>query len=146
MREQAQDGQRGELEIGQRDIAARGLDRLELLHQRRVAGDFAVDAGTFVEIDEMGRGVQAHPVARGQQDGFEHGAGRPLAVGAAHHEIDPVQAQIEPAGHLPHPVQPQVYGLGVDGFQILQPGRQVCAGVGAGGGHGDEGKSKQGAV
>ena len=130
LREQAQDRQGGELEIGQRGVAPGGLNRLELFDQRLVGGDLAVDAGALVEIDEMGRGVQPDLVARGQQNGLQHGAGGPLAVGAADHELDAGQRQPQPIGHLTHPLQAHVDGRGMDGFQIAQPIGQSGGGRG----------------
>ncbi|CUI74551.1 Uncharacterised protein [Achromobacter xylosoxidans] len=121
LREQAQDRQRGEFEVRQRSVAAGGLDRGELFDQGLVRGDLAVDTGAFVEIDEVRRGVQADLVARGQQDGLEHGAGRALAVGAADHELHAGQFQVHARRHFPHALQAHVDRDGVDGFQVLEP-------------------------
>ncbi len=129
LREEAQNGQRGEFKIRQRHIAARGFDGLELRDEVLVGGDLAVDAGTLVEVDEVRRGVQAHLVASRKQDGLEHGTGGTFAVGAADHEFDAGQRQLHAVRDLAHPVQPHVDRGGVDGLQVLQPIGQVGGGV-----------------
>ncbi len=133
LRKEAQDGQGGEFEIGQRDLAAGGFNRLELGDQRLVRGDLAIDAGSFVEVDQVGRSVEPDLVAGREQDRFQHGTGGPLAIGAADDELHPGQRQPHPAGHFPHPVQPHVDGSGVDRFQVLQPIGQGGGGVGRAG-------------
>ena len=131
LREQAHDGQRGELEIGQTDIAARGLDRLELGDQVGVRGNLAVDPRPLVEIDQVRRGVQTHPVARRLQNRFQHGTGGALAVGAADHEGHGVEFERKALSHCLDTIQAHVDGLGMQGFQVLQPIGQGGRGIGA---------------
>ena len=118
---QAHDGQRGELEVGQRDVLPRGLDPLEMRHQRLRRDDLAVDAAALLEMHEVRRGVDAGAIARLQRDRLQHGAGRALAVGAGHGDHRAVEAQAHPRGHGLHALQAQLYRLGVQAFAVRQP-------------------------
>jgi len=144
LREQPQDGQRGQLEIGQRGIAAGRVHGGELSGQGGIAGGLAVHARPLVEIQQVRRGVEADPVSGAQQHGLEHGAGRALAVGASHHDLDRVQVQLQARGHLAHAVQAHVYRAAMDGFEIGQPLRQGAVGIGTGSGGRRHGYDRQG--
>jgi hypothetical protein len=69
----------------------------------------------------MGRGVDAGAVTRFEQDGFEHGAGRALAVGARHGDHRAVKTQVEPIGHLAHTLEPHVDGHRVQALTKIEP-------------------------
>ncbi|MNI42643.1 hypothetical protein D3C73_969430 [compost metagenome] len=129
LRKQAQDGERGEFEVRQRDFTARRLDSLELGDQVAVRGNLAVDAGALIEIDQVRRRIQPHLVAGRQQNGFQHGTGGALAVGAAHDELHARQFKPHARGHFAHAVQAHVDRRGMDGFQVLQPIGQGGGGV-----------------
>ena len=130
--EQPQRGQRAVFEIGQRRMAARGLDRLEPLHQRRVVGLHAVDAHPLVVAPQVRRGVGADLPAAGAGDGLEEGHGRALAVGAADRDdLARRLAQAHRLGHRAHALQAQFDGAGMLGLDVAEP-----IGQGAGGGDG----------
>jgi hypothetical protein len=63
--EHPQDRQRGELEVGERHVAAGGLHRLELLDQGGIGRRLAVEPRALVEAQQVRRGVAADPVAGG---------------------------------------------------------------------------------
>ncbi len=84
--EQLQRGQRAVLEIGQRGLAACGLDGVERSNQRRIVHVLAVDAHALVVAQQMRRGVCANLPAGGTCNGFDEGDGRALAVGATNHD------------------------------------------------------------
>ena len=66
-----------------------GLYLLHQFHQLFVRDLHAVDLDALVEAVDEGRGVQAHPIARGLQAGCHHGGGAALAVGACNmHESE----------------------------------------------------------
>ncbi len=120
-REKAQDGERRELEIRQRHVAARRLDGFELFDQRRVGGTLAVDAGTFVEVEQVRRGVKRGAKAACAQDAVQHRAGRPLAIGAADDDGRNVESQRQPVRNDTHPIQPQVNALRMQALEARQP-------------------------
>ena len=126
-----QDGQGGELEPGQRGAAARRLHRREVRQQAVGAGHLAIDAAAFLKVNQVRLDVQAHPVAALQRDGFEHRAGRALAIGAGHADHRHRKAQAQAVAHGGHTVQRHVDGLGVQLLAVGEP-----AGQGGGQGHG----------
>jgi hypothetical protein len=50
---------------------------------QRLTGALRRRPAAFLEVHQVRLGEQAHPVAGGERDRLEHGAGRALAVGAA---------------------------------------------------------------
>ena len=81
-REQARDREKRELEVGQPDVAARRLDRVEMRQQGRRVDAVAVDPAALLEVHEVRLRVQPDAIAGRQRDRFEHRAGRALAVRA----------------------------------------------------------------
>src|SRR5207249_748380 len=71
-----------ELEIRERDLTASALDRFERRAQACVAQGHAVEANALVVTKEVRRRIQTHSVSGGEQNRFQHRAGRALAVGA----------------------------------------------------------------
>ena len=63
--EQPHDGEQRELEVGQRDVAARRLDRLEVRQQGGAVDAAAVDAAALLEADEMRLREQPDAIAGG---------------------------------------------------------------------------------
>ncbi len=108
LREQVADGQGGELEIGQRNLAARLLHHFKTGDQSLVRRHLAADACALIELEEMRFDVQTDTISRTQQDGFEHGAGRPLAVGAGNHDHRALELQIEAALDFGHALQAHI--------------------------------------
>lgn len=82
--EEQQRGGGGDFEKGDRFAEIRGLAAREGLDQRVVVDRYGIDEDAFVEIDEVGRGVDVDGLALGAGHLGEIGAGRPLAVGAGH--------------------------------------------------------------
>ena len=128
MAHQAQDGQRGELEVGQRNIVA--VERARILHgrkmlQQRLGGDdVAMDAAALLEVHQVRRRIHPRAVARLQGDGLDHGAGRALAIGARHGDDGAVKAQRHAACHLAHPFQTHVDVVRVQAFAVRKPAFQ----------------------
>jgi hypothetical protein len=106
LRQRAQDDEGGELEPGQRDVAARGAppprSAAAAPCRRR---HLAVDAATLLEVHQVRLAVQPHAVAGLARDGLEHGAGRALAVGAGHHDHRAVEVHAQAVAHAAHAVQ-----------------------------------------
>jgi hypothetical protein len=122
LRHQVNDRQRGEFKVGQRDFAARRFHGVECIDQRFVAGHVAIDARALVEVEEVRLDVQAHLVARTQQDRFQHGAGRALAIGARHHDDRAFERQLHALLHRAHAVQAHIDdGFGMARFQQRKP-------------------------
>ena len=75
---QVQYRERGELEIGQRNLItrrARTLHRLEMRQQIACGHYFAVDTTALLEVHQVRRGIDAGAVAGLQCNGLQHGAG-----------------------------------------------------------------------
>ena len=122
VREQQQRGQRAELEIGQRDVAARELDTLEGGDQRRVAGIAAVDPHALVVAQQVRRGVGARAQTRSTRDGLDEGDGRTLAIGAAHRgDLSCRTRQRHARGDLAHAIQPHLDRAWVLALDVGQP-------------------------
>jgi hypothetical protein len=98
-RQTAQDRQRGELEIGQREVATSGFHRLEVRQQGCGIDRRAADAAPLLEVHEVRLDVQPDAIPRCQQHRLEHGAGRALAIGAGHGEHRAVECEAEPVAH-----------------------------------------------
>jgi hypothetical protein len=64
LREQPECGERAELEIGQPDVAARAVDRVERRAQGVVGDRLAVDADTLVVTLQVGRRIAAEQPTR----------------------------------------------------------------------------------
>ena len=71
-----------------RGVVLHGLGgRADLLCQSRqgvLRDHLAIDLDPLPEVLQVGRGIQAHPVARGLQNGGQHGAGTALSIGTGH--------------------------------------------------------------
>ncbi len=125
---EAQDGERGELEVGQGHL--RAAMRSRRLHGREVRDQIvrpdtlAPDAAALLELHEVRRGIDAGAVARLQRHRLQHGAGGTLAVRAGHRDDGAGETQPEPARHLAHPLQAHVDGFRVDAFAMGQPAVQ----------------------
>ena len=76
--------------------------------QLRSADLLAVDAAALLEVHQVRLGIQADAVAGLQADGFEHRAGRTLAVGAGDRDHRRIEPQAETFGHPAHPIEGQV--------------------------------------
>ena len=85
-----------ELEVGQADVAARRLDRLEVRQQRRRRRRLAADAAALLEVHQVRLGVEADAVAGRERDRLEHRAGRALAVGAGDDDHRAGEGDAEP--------------------------------------------------
>ena len=121
---QPQDGQRGELEIGERHfraLHARLLHGLELRQQLDGLHDLAAHAAAFLEMHQMRRCVDAGAKARLQRHGLQHGAGRAFAVGARHRDHGAVETQVQALGNFAHAIQAQRNILGVQALAIGEP-------------------------
>ena len=118
------DGQRGELEPGQRDLAAGHLNRCEVRQQRLGAGHVAVDAAALFKVHQVRLDVEPHPVAGLQRHRLQHRAGRAFAVGAGHADHRHTKAQVEPVAHRDHPVQRHVDGHGMQLLAVGEPASQ----------------------
>ena len=125
-----QKNQRGELEIAQRNnprtIGSVGLlagrfHRLKIRQDGSRADDLAAQAATLLKMHQMRGRIHAGAVTGLEQDGFEHGAGRALAVGAGHRDDRAAESQLHAAGHCLHPRQPHVDAQGVNLLAIRQP-------------------------
>jgi hypothetical protein len=78
--------QRTELEVGQRDLTGAwraASTRAKASHRQRVVYRLPIDAHPLVVGEQMRRGIATDAVTGKAVDGFEVGAGRALAVGAA---------------------------------------------------------------
>ena len=73
---------RAVFEVSQRNILARCLNAFERGNDLRITGWFAVDADTFVVVDDMRRRVGADDSVRRGQQGSQHGNAGTLAIGA----------------------------------------------------------------
>ncbi len=138
LHEQQQHRQGGKLEIGQLDRAAGGargkarrLDPRERGRELGVAGFDPGDARALVETDQVRRGVEPGAKARGAQDRLQHGAGRTLAVGAAHHHHRAGEADAEARLHLADPREAKRDVLRMQALDVGQPGGQGGVGCGA---------------
>src|SRR6185295_12324036 len=94
--EEAQRGERAELEIGELRRSPGRLDRGESAREVVIGRLAAAHAHALVVAHEMRRGVAAGPVARVVKHRLEHGANRPLAVRAA--DRDHREGWMEPEG------------------------------------------------
>ena len=118
---QPKDGQGAEFEIGQADLAARGVHRGKSFGQIGRRGRLPRQAAALLEMHQVRRGVNAGFVTGFEQDGFEHGAGRALAIGARHRDHRAGKAQLQPIGHLAHPIQPHVDGHRMQALTKIKP-------------------------
>ena len=114
-------GQRAVLEVGQRRVTTRGLDRSKAGDQRVVCDVLAVEADPFVVVQQMGRGVAADPIAFGEQDGLEHRAARTLAIGAADRDHDGFGVGSKSCAHFGDTLEPELNGLRVTLLEQFQP-------------------------
>src|SRR5690606_5820349 len=108
--------------VGQRHVTTRRLHFLEGGDDGRVLERDAADPHALVEVHEMGRAVQAHAVARGEQDRLEHRAGRALAVGSRDDDDGAVEAQPHARGDRPDPLEAEIDLAGMHALQPLEPG------------------------
>ena len=116
-----QDGQRGEFEVGQRGGAARPLDGLEVRQQAVAIDRLARQSQPLLEAHQMRRREDRRPVARVGEDGFEHGAGRALAVGAGDGDHRAVEGQAEGLRHRAYALEAHVDRLGMQLLDISEP-------------------------
>ena len=133
-RQRAQDGECGELEIGQYHDAVitrstvpepRTLDLGER-RQKGISSDrLAPDAATFLEMHQVGRGVDPGPVPGLAVDGLQHGAGRAFAVGAGHGDHRAGHGQAHALRHPLHPVQPKLDAADALGMLALAMGQPL---------------------
>ena len=131
--EQPQGRQGGELKIGQRGVAARGVHLLEGRAQRVVAHRAVGQRDAFVEALQMGRRIDADAASSGGRQGAGEGHHRALAVGAGDGDYRHRQAgRAERLGHPAHPLQTQLDLTGVELFNTRQPGVQADAHSSAG--------------
>src|SRR2546427_8642185 len=117
-----------ELEIRERDLTASTLDRLEGCTQARVAQGHAVEANALVVTKEVRRSVQAYPVSGGEQNRFQHRAGRALAVGASDGEKHRRARPSEYVAHFRHAFQPELDGFRMNTLDVVEPLSEVPAG------------------
>mmetsp|Transcript_6782 Transcript_6782/g.28607 ORF Transcript_6782/g.28607 Transcript_6782/m.28607 type:complete len:417 (+) Transcript_6782:603-1853(+) len=115
------DGQRRELEVGQRDVTACGLDGLEMRLQGLGLDRLATHPAALLEVHEVGLDVKAHAVAGVERDGLEHRAGRALAIGASNDDGRAVEADAQPLLDGVDAVQRHVDGLGVQSLAVGEP-------------------------
>ena len=83
LRKNPQCGQRAELEVGERDVAARGFDALEGIDQCSVVDVAAQHANALVVAQQMRRGERAGAQVLRAKHRFEKRDRRTFAVGAA---------------------------------------------------------------
>ncbi len=138
-------GQRAEFEVGQGNVTAHLFDLLKRRAQLRIARLLFRDAHPLVVVQQMRRGVAADTVSGGMQDGFQHRAHRPLAVGAADHDDRKIRLQIQPLFDLRHALQAERDGFGVQGFEVGQPVGQCVRHISIGY-HGKVGKASSDAT
>ncbi len=119
--EQPQGRERPELEIRQWGLAPDLLDFRERLAQRTVFYFETCNTHALVVAHEMRRRVQAGAIAGGTQDRFQHGAGRALAVGAAHRDDRARERGGEAAENFAHPLQAERDGGRMLRLDIAQP-------------------------
>ena len=85
----------------------------------RVGDLLSPDTEALVEAVQMGRGVQADPIARLGQDGRQAGGNGAFAIGARHMDHgDLILRGTQPGQVSPHPVQAQA---GTAPAHLLQP-------------------------
>jgi hypothetical protein len=120
-----QNGQGGELEVGQRNRriarSARLLDPCEGFHQQVQRDIVARQAQPLLEVHQVRRGVQPGAITRVAQDGLQHRAGRALAVGAGDSDDRALEAQAQPCGDGAHALQAHVDVLGVQALAVVEP-------------------------
>ena len=121
MGQQMGDGQRRELELGQRDVAARGLDRGEMRQQFIGSDGLPADAAALLEVHQLRLLVQADAPARRQGDRLQHRAGGALAIGAGHRDHRHVERQAEALLDLDRALQRQVHRYRVHALAVREP-------------------------
>ena len=124
--EQHQRGERAVFEVGQRDVAARGLNPFERIDERRVARFFALDAHALVVAQEMRRGIRADALAVRAQHCFEKRNRRALAVGAADRD-DGRPRCAEPLPDRANAIQAKLDRARMDALLVVEPVGEVHA-------------------
>ena len=114
-------GQRAKLEIGQGNIAARRLYRFKGCAQCFIGCRPLADSYPLVVVDQMGRRVAANAIGSRGQDGLQHRASGPLAVGAAHGNDGNVRREPQPVPHRHDAVETQINTFGVQLLLVTQP-------------------------
>src|SRR5882672_2172237 len=76
----------------------------------------------------MRRGIQADLVPGGEQNGFEHRAGRALAVGPGDGQQDGRGGFSQGVAHLRHSLQSELDGLRMDALDVFEPIGEAPAG------------------
>ena len=138
-REHPGDGQQRELKIGQAHVAARLLHRLEMRQQRAALHHLTVDPAALLEVHQVRLRIQPDAVARLQRNRLQHGAGRPLPVGAGHRDQRSLEVQAQTFLDAAHALERHVDLLRVQALAACQPAVQGRGQVGGVRGHGHEG-------
>jgi hypothetical protein len=114
-------GERAELEIGERNGSARSLDPLERAAQHFVGCIASPDANALVVAQQVWRGVTRRAIARIVQNGFQHGATRAFAIGAAdrNQRIGGIEAERLPDAQ--HTLEPHSDRLGMNLLEMREP-------------------------
>ena len=121
MRQKPRDGQRGELEFAQRDVAARLLHRFEMWQQRGRRHRGAVHTAALLKMHQLRFLVQADTVAGVARHRFDHGAGGAFAIGAGHDDQRHLEVQIQATAQLGRALKRRVHGLGWRALKVAQP-------------------------
>ena len=128
MAHQPQDGQRGELKIGQRNIIAIerscAFHRFKVRYQIRSIYSFAMHAAALFKMHQVRRGVDPGAKTGLLGHGLQHGAGRTLAIGACNGDDRAVKTQAHAGGHLTDPLQAHVDVLRVQPLAMAEPAFQ----------------------
>ena len=104
-RDDVQNGQGGKLKVGQRHrvpLGARSLHCGKPGNQGFGLHHLALQTQAFFKMHQVGGRIHRSAVACLQQDGFQHGAGRALAVGARHGDYRAMQRQPHARGNHAH--------------------------------------------
>ena len=130
--EQREHRQGGEFEISEQNgriAQTRRLDLRKGAGQRGIADLGAGDARAFVESQQVWRGVQAGAVAASAQDRVKHGAGRTLAVGAAHDDGHASKRKTHASPHQGHPLKAELDAARMQLLDIGEPRGQRGIGI-----------------
>ena len=119
--QQTRDGQRGELELGQGDLAARSLNRREMRQQGLGRDGLAADTAALFEVHQLRLLVGADAPARRQSDRLQHRAGRAFAVGACHRDHGHRERQAQALLDLDRSLQRQVHRDRVHALAVREP-------------------------
>ncbi|MNS89742.1 hypothetical protein D3C72_1237630 [compost metagenome] len=122
--QEAQNRQRRELEIGQRDfwrLQPRYFYCFKMRNQICGRHDLAPHAAALFKMHEMRRGEHARTIARLQGNRLCHGTGRALAIGACHGDHRAVKAQRQPLCHSLDTRQAHIDGGRVNLLAVGQP-------------------------